>query len=210
MQQEETQHIAIRTYHSQSRKAEGITMITFAENLIQERIDAKRMTWIDTLQSWAIYDYSLRNFDENGIEQHVQISKNDTLLNLKFAPNDITKGIKHPEELNFKELKSRIEYLQNNGVDATRWVVQRHFKVAFAFTNLIVVLFGIPLVVMKPKSGMGFSVGTSFLVMFSYYAFIKFGQSLGINGVMDPMLSAWLGNIVFISGGLLLLFSVRK
>ena len=72
------------------------------------------------------------------------------------------------------------------------------------------ILFGIPLVVMKPKSGMGFSVGTSFLVMFSYYAFIKFGQSLGINGVMDPMLSAWLGNIVFISGGLLLLFSVRK
>ena len=210
MQQEETQHIAIRTYHSQSRKAEGITMITFAENLIQQRMDAKRMTWIDTLQSWAIYDYSFRNFDENGIEQHVQISKNDTLLNLKFAPNDITKGIKHPEELNFKELKSRIEYLQNNGVDATRWVVQRHFKVAFAFTNLIVVLFGIPLVVMKPKSGMGFSVGTSFLVMFSYYAFIKFGQSLGINGVMDPMLSAWLGNIVFISGGLLLLFSVRK
>jgi lipopolysaccharide export LptBFGC system permease protein LptF len=82
--------------------------------------------------------------------------------------------------------------------------------VAFAFTNLIVVLFGIPLVVMKPKSGVAFGAGASFLVIFSYYAFIKFGQSLGINGVLEPLTSAWLGNIIFITGGLLLLFSVRK
>ncbi len=210
MQKQEYLHFAITKYHSHSRKAEGITLITFADSLIQQRLDANKMTWIDTLESWAIYDYSLRDFDENGVEINVLISKRDTLLNLDFEPDDITKGNKHPDELNFEELKARIKYLQSNGVDATRWKVQRHFKVAFAFTNLIVVLFGIPLVVMKPKSGLAFGGGVSFLVIFSYYAFIKFGQSLGINGVMDPMLSAWLGNIVFISGGLLLLFSVRK
>jgi len=210
MQKQEYQHIAINKYHSHSRKAVGITMISFADSLIQQRMDAKNMTWIDTLESWAIFDYSLRSFDEYGVENSVMISERDTLLNLDFIPDDIMKGNKHPDELNFKELKARIKYLQSNGVDATRWIVQRHFKVAFAFTNLIVVLFGIPLVVMKPKSGLAFGGGVSFLVIFSYYAFIKFGQSLGINGVMDPMLSAWLGNIVFITGGLLLLFSVRK
>lgn len=210
MQKQEYQHIVITKYQSHSHKAEGITMITFADSLIQQRMDAKKMTWIDTLKSWAISDYSLRNFDKNGSEINVIISKRDTLLNFDFVPDDITKGNKHPDELNFEELKARIKYLQSNGVDATRWKVQRHFKVAFAFTNLIVVLFGIPLVVMKPKSGLAFGGGVSFLVIFSYYAFIKFGQSLGINGVIDPMLSAWLGNIVFISGGLLLLFSVRK
>lgn len=210
MQKQEYQHIVITKYQSHSHKAEGITMITFADSLIQQRMDAKKMTWIDTLKSWAISDYSLRNFDKNGSEINVIISKRDTLLNFDFEPDDITKGNKHPDELNFEELKARIKYLQSNGVDATRWKVQRHFKVAFAFTNLIVVLFGIPLVVMKPKSGLAFGGGVSFLVIFSYYAFIKFGQSLGINGVMDPMLSAWLGNIVFISGGVLLLFSVRK
>ena len=210
MQKEEYYHIAITTYHSHSHKAEGITMITFADSIIQQRLDAKNMTWIDSLDSWAISNYSIRNFDEHGVEQKVYNSELDTLLNLHFSPDDITRGTKHPEELNFSELKARIEYLQNNGVDATRWEVQRHFKVAFAFTNLIVVLFGIPLVVMKPRSGVTFGAGASFLVIFSYYAFIKFGQSLGINGVLEPLISAWLGNIIFISGGLLLLFSVRK
>ncbi len=210
MQKEEHYHIAIATYHSHSRKAEGITMITFADSLIQQRLDAKKMTWIDSLESWAISNYSMRNFDEHGVEKKVHISEQDTLLNLHFSPDDITRSTKHPEELNFNELKTRIAYLQSNGVDATRWEVQRHFKVAFAFTNLIVVLFGIPLVVMKPKSGVAFGAGASFLVIFSYYAFIKFGQSLGINGVLEPLTSAWLGNIIFITGGLLLLFSVRK
>ena len=144
MQKEEYYHIAITTYHSHSHKAEGITMITFADSIIQQRLDAKNMTWIDSLDSWAISNYSIRNFDEHGVEQKVYNSELDTLLNLQFAPDDITKGTKHPEELNFSELKARIEYLQNNGVDATRWEVQRHFKVAFAFTNLIVVLLRAP------------------------------------------------------------------
>ncbi len=210
MQKDQHHHISISQFKTHNQNADGITLITFADSLIQQRLDAKHMSWIDTLGSWAISDYSIREFDNNGIETNVRVSKQDTLLDLHFSPDDITKGNKHPEELNYAELKDRIGYLKENGVDATRWEVQRHFKVAFAFTNLIVVLFGIPLVVMRPKSGLAFGGGISFLVIFSYYAFIKFGQSLGINGVMDPLTSAWLGNVVFIIGGLLLLFSVRK
>jgi LPS export ABC transporter permease LptG len=209
-QKQEIQNIALTKYHLYSQKAEGITVITFADSIISQRIDAKEMVWIDSLEQWVISNYSLRSFDENGNEEQVIISKNDTLLSIFLRPDEIAEGNKRPEELNYYELEKRIQYLQDNGVDATRWEVQRHFKVAFAFTNLIVVLFGIPLVVVRPKSGLTFGGGASFLVIFSYYAFIKFGQSLGISGVMDPFYSAWLGNVVFISGGLLLLFSVRK
>ncbi len=210
MQKDQHHHISISEFKTHNNNAEYITLITFSDSLIQHRIDARHMSWIDSLDSWVFSDYSLREFDSNGKESSIRVSAKDTLLDLHFTPEDITKGNKHPDELNYAELKDRIAYLQENGVDATRWEVQRHFKVAFAFTNLIVVLFGIPLVVMRPKSGLAFGGGVSFLVLFSYYAFIKFGQSLGINGVMDPLWSAWLGNMVFILGGLLLLFSVRK
>ena len=92
----------------------------------------------------------------------------------------------------------------------TRWEISRYFKISFAFTNLIVVLFGLPLVVIKPRGGLTFGAGMSFLVIFFYYAFIKFGQSLGFKGVLEPMVSAWIGNVVFSIGGLLLLFFARK
>jgi len=50
----------------------------------------------------------------------------------------------------------------------------------------------------------------SVFVIFGYYAFIKFGQSMGLKGQLSPLLSAWLGNIVFFIGGIILLIRARK
>ncbi|MCK5330934.1 MAG: LptF/LptG family permease, partial [Candidatus Marinimicrobia bacterium] len=113
-------------------------------------------------------------------------------------------------ELNYADIKQFIAQLDENGVDTTRWEVVRDFKISFAFTNLIVVLFGLPLVLLKPKGGLSFGAGMSVLVIFSYYAFIKFGQSLGYKGIIEPIYAAWMGNVVFSIGGILLLLGVRK
>ena len=48
------------------------------------------------------------------------------------------------------------------------------------------------------------------LIFRGYYAFIKFGQSMGFKGQLSPLLSAWLGNIVFFIGGIILLLRARK
>ena len=41
--------------------------------------------------------------------------------------------------MNFADLTKRIEQLKENGVDTTKWEVDRQFKISFAVTNLIVV-----------------------------------------------------------------------
>ena len=47
------------------------------------------------------------------------------------------------------------------------------------------------------------------LIFRGYYAFIKFGQSLGFSGILDPLLSAWIGNIIFMTGGLIMLWKAK-
>ena len=100
--------------------------------------------------------------------------------------------------------------LKENGVKTLKWEVTRYLKVSFALTNFIVVLCGIPLVVFREKNSLSFGIGMSVFVIFGYYAFIKFGQSMGFKGQLAPMLSAWLGNIVFFIGGIILLIKARK
>ena len=100
--------------------------------------------------------------------------------------------------------------LKNNGVKTVRWEVTRYLKVSFALTNFIVVLCGIPLVVFREKNSLSFGIGMSVFVIFGYYAFIKFGQSMGFKGQLTPIVSAWLGNIVFFIGGAILLIRARK
>jgi lipopolysaccharide export system permease protein len=133
----------------------------------------------------------------------------DTLLSLGFTPDEIQQQARKPDELDYYSLTERIIQLKENGVDTLRWEVTRYLKISFAFTNLIVVLFGIPLVVLKEKNSLSFGAGASVFVIFGYYAFIKFGQSLGFKGIIDPMVSAWLGNIVFMTGGILLLWRAK-
>ena len=83
-------------------------------------------------------------------------------------------------------------------------------KISFAFTNLVVLLCGIPLVVIKGKNSLSFGVGASVFVIFGYYVFIKFGQSLGFKGVITPILSAWMGNIVFLLLAFTLFYKARN
>ena len=54
-----------------------------------------------------------------------------------------------------------------------------------------------------------FLVDAYALIFRGYYAFIKFGQSLGFNGIIEPLLSAWLGNILFLTGGIILLWRAK-
>ena len=39
---------------------------------------------------------------------------------------------------------------------------------------------------------------------------LKFGQSMGFKGQLSPILSAWIGNIIFLIGGMILLIKARK
>jgi LPS export ABC transporter permease LptG len=209
-QKEKKLHLSISRYKAQNQSAEKITLISLKDGLLHQRIDGKKMVWIDSLSMWKLKNYSIRNFNEYGMEDSVIISSEDTLLNVAFKPEELVQQYKSPEELNIYELNSRIIKLRENGVNTTRWEVAKQFKLSFAFTSIIVMLFGISLSVMNPTGGLSLGTGMSIFVIFSYYAFIKFGQSMGIKAVLSPIVSAWMGNILFIIGGIVLLFSVRK
>ncbi len=210
LQKQETTHISLTKYSISGMEADNATIFSLENGILTKRIDARKLFWNDSLLLWNMNNYSIRNFDENGEEIEVIIATNDTLIDANFTPEDITQQFKSPDEMNFSELTERIILLKENGVKTVRWEVARYNKVSFALTSLIVILFGLPLAVSKQKGGLAFAAGMSVFVIFAYYTFIKFGQSLGYKEVLDPFISAWIGNVIFAIGGLILLLSVRK
>jgi len=202
-------HISLGKYNVKHAVGNDLTIVDLNNSIIHNRIDAKKIKWDPDSSKWTLSDYSIRLFDEKGIESDVSVGQGDTLVSLDFVPEEIQQQARQPDELDYFKLTKRIEELKDNGVDTLRWEVTRYLKISFAFTNLIVVLFGIPLVVYKEKNSLSFGAGASVFVIFAYYAFIKFGQSLGFNGVLEPLLSAWIGNIVFLSGSLIMLWRAK-
>jgi len=209
IQKNKTIHIGMEKYNIKDMSGNVLTWVDLGPDIIKQRIDAKKITYLNDSRKWKISNYSIRNF-KDGVETNVFFSEKDTIINLSFTPEDINKQARSPDELDYYELTSRISELKNNGVKTVRWEVTKYLKVSFALTNFIVVLCGIPLVVFREKNSLSFGIGMSVFVIFGYYAFIKFGQSMGFKGQLTPIVSAWLGNIVFFIGGAILLIRARK
>ena len=203
-------HIAIDRYTPKTQKASGVVIHFMNEGRLIKRIDASTMAWLNKENKWKFNTFAIREFHQDGFETAVHFSRKDTIHSINFSPDDLNRQAVSPQEKNYVELKSFIAELNDSGVDTTRWEVNLYGKISFAFTNVIVVLFAFPLVAFKPKTGLAFGAGMSVFVIFAYYAFIRFGQTLGYKGILEPFLSAWIGNLIFCFGGILLLVRARK
>ena len=210
LQKNEVNHISLGSFRTDTNSGNKITFLALDNGMVTSRMDAKAIKWLDSLSVWSVTNYSIRDFDKNGSVMNTTVSKKDTLLNLNFSPEDITQQSKKPDEMTYQDLTTRIKQLKENGVDTTKWEVDRYFKISFAFTNFIIVLFGIPLVVVRPKGGLSFGAGMGIFVIFIFYVLIKLGMSGGYSVISTPMVAACMGNVIFFIGGISLLAVVRK
>ena len=96
------------------------------------------------------------------------------------------------------------------GNDPTRVEIEYHSRIAFAFSSIIVVLFGLPLSANKRKGGLAIQFGISLLVTFVYLVFMKVSQAFGKNGVLHPLITAWFANMVFFVAAIVNIFRARK
>jgi lipopolysaccharide export system permease protein len=175
---------------------------------IAQRWDGLQFTWDSVSSTWSMSLGRQRIFSATG-EQVIPFGTY-IFRDLSFTPKDIVKKVERPEEMNYTELGEFIERQQNSGNDTARWMVDYHNKVAFPFASVIVVLFGIPFSFGKRKGGIAVQVGISAAVVFIYMVFMKISNVFGYNGDLNPLLTAWLANIIFFTAGVVNIFRVNK
>jgi lipopolysaccharide export system permease protein len=163
------------------------------------RYDAFEMRWNAERRDWTLMKGTARTFGGDGEVETPFASK--TLPAMNFSPDDIRKKQQKPDEMNYTELGEFIEGQKRAGQDVSRWLVDYYGKIAFPFANLIVVLFGIPFSAIKRRSGLGVEFGIALAICFLYMIFMKVSQAFGYNGDLDPLLTAWLANLIFLAGG---------
>lgn len=210
LQESRDEVLAIDRYDHRTNTAYGVYLQRYKDGLMVARTDFASLKWEAESSAWRSDKYTVRRFE--GADDSLQwvMHGTDTLVTLTLNPLDLTRLSVTPEEMRYAELREFVASLTRNGSDPTRWAVNMHFKVAFAATSFIMVLFGLPLSIGRPRSSLAVGAGMSIMVIFSYYVAIKLGQSFGIKGVLPPMASVWLPNLIFLSLGFYLLAKLRS
>jgi lipopolysaccharide export system permease protein len=203
-----TRRLFIGYYNARTNHARKVSLQETGPDgsKVLRRFDAPEMVWADSV--WVMLDGYLRELND-GVVKAVAF---DSLAQpeLSLRPDQVAKVEKKPEEMSYEELQAFIEEVRRNGGDTERWLVDLYLKISFPFANFIIVLLGVSLASNKRRSGMAMAFGLSLFIIFFYFGFIKLGQTLGHNGTLDPLLSAWLGNLVFFVAGVWILIKARK
>jgi lipopolysaccharide export system permease protein len=206
LQNSPTEFVYIDYFDPQPQTAFRVTIQTVSGNRLIERIDAERMEY--RYEKWILHHVRHLHFQDGQILEERKATMDGGFLT--FLPKDLITVQTAPEEMNYFELNNFINNLLRSGNKAVKWVVDLHFKLSQPFTNLIIVIFGIPLAAIRRSGGIMMAFGMGLFVCFVYFGCMQVSKIMGYSGSLPPAVAAWSANGLFTLTGVGLLLKVRK
>jgi lipopolysaccharide export system permease protein len=120
---------------------------------------------------------------------------------LRETPTALLAEPKAPDEMRYAELGRYVDALSRSGSDTKKLQVERALKVAVPFACIIIALFGAPLAISTPKSGMAWGVAVCLATTFVDLLMFQLSKAVGAGGALPPTLAAWVPNLVFGAAG---------
>jgi len=198
--------ITIGYYDGETQTAFRVKVETFQNYKLISRVDASSMYWDG--HAWVIPNGYKREF-EGETERAFSFYEPET-YHFQFNPKELLLAQVKPDEMSFQELRWFVKRVRQSGGEVYRWMTELHLRIAFPLSNVIIVLFSVPLAYNRRKKNTAVGIGISLAVCFFYFGLVKMGQTLGQSGSVHPIIGAWLGNIIMIMGGVINLAKTRK
>jgi len=111
---------------------------------------------------------------------------------------------KTPSEMSRKELKRNIDLFQKSGMTVDHLLIEYHSRLSLPVTALIFILIGTPLsLYSKDSRAMGYIF--TIVIILAYYILSSVFYSCAKKSIVDPLLAAWIPNMIFGIIGVILL-----
>jgi len=197
----------IKHFDYEKRMMEDLTFYFFDDDFrLLKKIDGRKAVW--EAGQWKIVEGVIQEAKNDGSYTLNKIE--EFYLKLPETPDTFVRRTKNPEELSYWQLKLYAEKVRLEGYDDTRYLVDMNIKIAYPLISLILVLSGIPIALGINKGGTPFSVSIGIGICFLYMLTLGSARSLGLSGVLPPILSAWISNMFFALFGIYLMMNVER
>ena len=148
-----------------------------------------------------------RDFQDN---KPIKFERKETIELLDVEDQRyFVKEWKDSDQLNYGELSTYIDGIEEKGFETVQYKVDLNYKVSFPLAGLVMTLLGIPFAFSMGKRGALVGVGLSLLFAMIYWGAMGIFKSLGYIHFLSPFLAAWAPNLFFGLIGLYLLFNLR-
>jgi len=100
--------------------------------------------------------------------------------------------------MNFFELN---QFIKEESLKGTEQIVfhkiEKHKRMAFPFSTIILTLIAVAIASRKIKGGIGIHLGLGILIAFTYIMFMQISTTFATNSNLPAMLAVWIPNILY-------------
>jgi lipopolysaccharide export system permease protein len=123
-------------------------------------------------------------------------------MTISETPKDFLTQRQRPDIMTTSQLQDYLWKLSKSGAKSVikRIKVELYQRFALPFTNIVIILLGIPFALKMQKRATGIaSLGISIIMGFLYYVLNAVSIALGMAGKLPPFLAAFLSHIIAFS-----------
>lgn len=187
-----------------------LTVLKRSESGLNNIIVSEKATWNNQQQSWTFFNgfiYSLN--DQSSYQKSYHFKEKS--FNLPKTPLELATKSRDPYEMNISQAKEYLKLLRllEDEKKIIMFEVRTAQKLAFPFVCIIFGLVGSALGCNPNSYNKVTSFSLSVAIIFCYYLSGFFLSSLGLIGLLTPLMAAWLPNFLGLIIGGFLLYKMR-
>jgi lipopolysaccharide export system permease protein len=181
---------------NRAEQANKFSMERYEGGRLESKLIADKAVWNKEKEKWTILNYYIRDIDSTGHETLTKGTRMDTTINLH--PSEFKRRENFIEQMNMSELRAFIAELKMEGADNVNdYIIKLNERIAAPFSTFILTLIGVSLSSRKIRGGMGVQVAVGIVLCFMYILFMRFSSEFSSKGNLNPVLAAWIPNIIF-------------
>ncbi len=168
----------------------------FDGKVLKSKLMSQLVRWKEKEKVWEVQNYQIREFTDRG-----EILKTGDLLDtaINLTPKDFINNDEDKMTLNYFALNKLIEDKKMRGeTDINAYLLEKHQRMAFPFSTFVLTLIGVSVASKKKRGGTGLNLGIGLLISFSYIFFMQISSQFSLKGNLEPWISAWIPNMLFI------------
>jgi len=182
----------------------SVYRLDIGNSLLFEHLYAQHAAWDRETQRWRVVNGTRRDFKTGSFERF-----DERLVEFAETPEYFDEEVKASSKLTYKELKEHIENLQTGGFEVEYLQTELYKKLSFPLVNLIMAIIGLPFALTMGRKGALYGIAAGVMIGIVYWGAFGVFDVFGSSGLLAPLLAAWGPNILFGTGGVILLSWIR-
>lgn len=203
-----------RLFYAQEFNGEemkDLTILDLSREGLNQILTAKTATWNIGDNVWDFFNGTIYLISPDGAYRNIVRFEHQQLA-LSRAPLDLAQRPPNPDEMSISQAREYLEVvkLQADEKEIRKMMVRIQGKISLPFVCVVFGLIGSALGLRPQNTNKATSFGICVGLIFSYYLLSFVSESMGIWGILTPLMAAWLPNLLGLGVGTWLLVQSAK